>query len=1011
MNDTQKSKQQLIEELHRLRARVDELEASTKPKSKTDSGLHMNPGRLWAPLDEAPESINIVDLDFRLTDVNESMLKRFGLSGRESVLGQHCYEVFKGRDDICPDCRVAEVYRTGVPVHRTTGPVDFDAESGEFMEIRAYPIVDRKGKIVAAVEFVRDVAEREIAKRELELSESKYRALVEFTSDLVWESGKDGIFVHASPSIKDILGYEPDEVLGRSAFDMMPPDQLEKAHTLAKDRRQNREPFTGVEISMLHKDGHRVILEANGVPVRDLEGNHTGFRGISRDITERKKAEQALRKSEELFRAVFESSSDCIIVWDKDYNYLYANQSAIDHVNVARERVIGMNIRDGLGHVPEFMKIWMGRVDTAFASGETKSYEDAGPVGEKLVFSESVVSPMRDDKGNIFAASVVYRDITRRKQAEQELQERHDELREIYDGMVDGMLVFDMESKNILRANRSIREMLGYSGEELTSMSVGDLHRPKDISGVMAAFEAVCEDISVSVRDFPFRRKDGSLLYTDSNVNQIEYNGRQCLIGFFRDTTDRRQALKSLAQTETQYREIVDSTTDGLLVADWDGNIVQTNPAFCLDHGYASEEIVGNPPNVIIHPDYEYLLDEFWDTMKSGGVFRAESVDVRKDGSCFDVDVRGTRFDFKGKPHALVMIRDVSKRKQAEKAARQSHLELRAIYDGMVDGLLIEDIETKSFVRANRAVCGMLGYSREELLTMSSADIHRPEDLPAAKETFDALVKKHITMAENVPFLRKDGTVIYADITAAHILYNERPCIIGFFRDVTKRREAEEAVVEEQRHLRRLLEMHEQNRKLVAYEIHDGLVQSLVAARMLLEGAKHIIDDHGADADKQSCNSGLQLLGGAVDQARILMGGQRPLILDERGLLAAIEYLTHEGEKLADIDIRFTHDVKFDRLAPPLETAVFRIVQECLTNARRHSQSEKVRVELAQNNGQLELSVEDWGTGFQADTVAQNCFGLEGVQERTRLFGGKINIDSAPGKGTRISVKLPVVEA
>jgi len=66
---------------------------------------------------------------------------------------------------------------------------------------------------------------------------------------------------------------------------------------------------------------------------------------------------------------------------------------------------------------------------------------------------------------------------------------------------------------------------------------------------------------------------------------------------------------------------------------------------------------------------------------------------------------------------------------------------------------------------------------------------------------------------------------------------------------------------------------------------------------------------------------------------------------------------------------------------------------------------------LAQNNGQLELSVEDWGTGFQADTVAQNCFGLEGVQERTRLFGGKINIDSAPGKGTRISVKLPVVEA
>ena len=115
--------------------------------------------------------------------------------------------------------------------------------------------------------------------------------------------------------------------------------------------------------------------------------------------------------------------------------------------------------------------------------------------------------------------------------------------------------------------------------------------------------------------------------------------------------------------------------------------------------------------------------------------------------------------------------------------------------------------------------------------------------------------------------------------------------------------------------------------------------------------------------------------------------------------------------KLGDIDIRFTHDVKFDRLAPPLETAVFRIVQECLTNARRHSQSDKVHVELAQTNGQIKLRVEDWGTGFLPDSVAQNCFGLEGVQERTRLFGGKINIDSAPGKGTRISVELPVVEA
>jgi PAS domain S-box-containing protein len=491
--------------------------------------------------------------------------------------------------------------------------------------------------------------------------------------------------------------------------------------------------------------------------------NVMGAVECDRDVTARKKTEEALQKSEELFRAVFESSSNCIIVWDKDYNYLYANRAAIEHVKVDPHKVIGCNIRDGLGHVPEFMQLWMDRVDKVFASGEEMHVEDSGPVGEELVYSESVLSPIRDERGNIFAVSVVYKDATRRKQAEQD--------------------------------------------------------------------------------------------------------------------------------------------------------------------------------------------------------------------------------------------------------ARQSHLELRAIYDGMVDGLLIEDIEAKGFVRANRAVCRMLGYSKEELLTMSAADIHRPADLSAALDIFTALVDKRMTMAENVPFLRKDGSLIYADITATHIVYNQRQCMIGFFRDVTKRRQAEEAVKEEQRHLRRLLEMHEQNRKLVAYEIHDGLVQSLVAARMLLEGAKHTIDNHGSDADKESCQGGFQLLGNAVDQARVLMGGQRPLILDERGLLAAIEYLVHEGEKYSSAEILFTHDVKFERLAPPLETAVFRIVQECLTNARRHSQSEKIRVELAQTNGHIKLLVEDWGTGFSPDSVTSSCFGLEGVRERARLFGGKAKIDSTPGKGTRISVELPVVEA
>ena len=131
-----------------------------------------------------------------------------------------------------------------------------------------------------------------------------------------------------------------------------------------------------------------------------------------------RRAEEGLRESEEMFRIIFESTTDCVMVWDKDYNYLYANQASIDHVGTTRDKVIGKNIQSGLGHIPEFMKLWMGRIDKVFRAQKPMKVEDAVMVGNRLVYSESVVSPLRDKNGDIFAVAVVYRDITDRKYAE-----------------------------------------------------------------------------------------------------------------------------------------------------------------------------------------------------------------------------------------------------------------------------------------------------------------------------------------------------------------------------------------------------------------------------------------------------------------------------------------------------------------------------------------------------------------------------------------------------------------
>ena len=166
---------------------------------------------------------------------------------------------------------------------------------------------------------------------------------------------------------------------------------------------------------------------------------------------------------------------------------------------------------------------------------------------------------------------------------------------------------------------------------------------------------------------------------------------------------------------------------------------------------------------------------------------------------------------------------------------QQDHDELLAIYDGMVDGLLIAENESKRFVRANLSICRMLGRSQEELLTLSVHDIHPAPDLPNVLSRFEAQSTGRLVVADNVPVLRKDGTVFFADITTNRLIYHGTPCIIGFFRDITERKQTAEALQHEHQVLRQLLRSLDRDRQIIAYEIHDGVAQLLAAAIMQFE--------------------------------------------------------------------------------------------------------------------------------------------------------------------------------
>jgi PAS domain S-box-containing protein len=226
--------------------------------------------------------------------------------------------------------------------------------------------------------------------------------------------------------------------------------------------------------------------------------------------------------------------------------------------------------------------------------------------------------------------------------------------------------------------------------------------------------------------------------------------------------------------------------------------------------------------------------------------------------------------------------------------------------------------------------------------------------------------------------------------------------------DITEYRKAQEALEKEHRTLRHLLQSSDHERQLIAYEIHDGLAQQLAGAIMQFQTYAHLKTTQPNEA-AHAYDAGMTMLQQGHFEVRRLISGVRPPILDESGIVAAVAHLVNEQRLQKGPRIEFRSDVEFDRLAPLLENAIYRIVQEGLANAYKHSGSKRLRTEMTQCGETLRITIRDWGVGFDPALVQDDRFGLEGIRERARLLGGNITVESAPDQGTCLTVELPLV--
>jgi PAS domain S-box-containing protein len=226
--------------------------------------------------------------------------------------------------------------------------------------------------------------------------------------------------------------------------------------------------------------------------------------------------------------------------------------------------------------------------------------------------------------------------------------------------------------------------------------------------------------------------------------------------------------------------------------------------------------------------------------------------------------------------------------------------------------------------------------------------------------------------------------------------------------DISAQKQAIQRLQAEETLLRDMLELQDRERRMVAYEIHDGFIQDIVGARMVLQGMRSTVS-----TSIQGClkpfDGAVMLLGRAISEGRRLISELRPMILDEMGIVDAMEYLIAEEEARGEMQIRLTHRIQSERLPALLQATVFRIVREALNNARRHGSATSADIRLTQiGSSVFILEVQDNGTGFDPDHVPADRYGLVSIRERAQLFGGGATIESSAQRGTRITVKLVI---
>jgi PAS domain S-box-containing protein len=782
--------------------------------------------------------------------------------------------------------------------------------------------------------------------------------------------------------------------------------------------------FQAIEIHREFHVGRRTLV----LDARRLAGARDSLIVLTfHDVTERKQAE----RTTSLLAAIVDSSDDAILSKKLDGTITSWNKSA--------ERLFGYKAEEAVGQHITLIVPWERRSEEEdilrrLAGGERVDHfeterkrKDGATVDVSLM-----ISPIRDAAGSVIGASNVARDITERRQAERALSEQA----RLLDLSNDAIFVRDA-GDHVTYWNKAATELYGFTREEALGQVTHDLLQTQ----FPAHLEMIKEQLHRDERwngELVHTRKDGTKVIVLSRwALDREANGNVLrILETNSDITQQKRTEKALRESEERFRAIVETTPECVKLVSADGTLLHMNtPGLAMVGARSAEDVVGKNVYNLIAPEDRDRFKVFNESICRGeqGSLQFDIIGLEGKRRHMESHAAPLRNPDETLVH-LAITADISERKQAEELLRTSEERFRALVNASSDVVYRMSPDWSEMRELDgRGFIADIGKPTKDWLNQY---IH-PDDQPLILRTIREAVQTKSMFELEHRIRRTDGTLGWTYSRAVPLLNitGEIQEWFGAASDVTARKEAEEnfrklaqtldaevrartrELEEQSNQVReltwRLLTSQDEERRHIARELHDSAGQTLTVLGI---GLAQLVQKTGRNApelasDAEQIQETVQQLHREIRTTSYLL---HPPLLDENGLHSAISWFLQGLLERSGLEIQLDISKQFGRLPREMELVIFRLVQECLTNIHRHSESETASIRIVRESNQIILDIRDQGKGMSPARLAEiqlgrSGVGISGMRERLRQFEGTMSIESN-SSGTRIFATIPLPE-